>query len=168
MGRVDGHASPVPLEETSPMPTQINPATGETGKAFPELDEQAIDAALAEAERAYRLWRTSDLAERTALLGSIADQFDARREELAAVATFEMGKPLEQGRAEVAKCATAFRYYAEHGPAQLAPLEYAMPHGRAVGHWLPQGPVLAVMPWNFPYWQAVRFMAPAIMAGNVG
>ncbi len=150
------------------MPTQINPATGETGKAFPELDEQAIEAALAEAERAYRLWRTSDLAERTALLGSIADQFDARRDELAAVATFEMGKPLEQGRAEVAKCATAFRYYAEHGPAQLAPLEYAMPHGRAVGHWLPQGPVLAVMPWNFPYWQAVRFMAPAIMAGNVG
>ena len=91
------------------MPTQINPATGETGKAFPELDEQAIEAALAEAERAYRLWRTSDLAERTALLGSIADQFDARRDELAAVATFEMGKPLEQARAEVAKCATAPR-----------------------------------------------------------
>ena len=84
------------------MPTQINPATGETGKVFPELDAQGIEAALAEAERAYRLWRTSGLAERTALLGSIADQFDTRRDELAAAATFEMGKPLEQARAEVA------------------------------------------------------------------
>lgn len=150
------------------MPTQINPATGETGKTFPELDGAAIEQALDEAERAYRQWRLSELGERTALLGRIAEQFDTRQEELARAATFEMGKPIVQARAEVAKCATAFRYYAEHGPRFLTPLQFALPQGRAEGHWLPQGAVLAVMPWNYPYWQAVRFLAPTIMAGNVG
>lgn len=150
------------------MPTQINPATGETGKTFPELDGAAIEQALDDAEQAFRHWRLSDLGERTALLGKIAEQFDTRQEELALAATFEMGKPIVQARAEVAKCATAFRYYAEHGPRFLTPLEFALPQGRAEGHWLPQGAVLAVMPWNFPYWQAVRFLAPTIMAGNVG
>ncbi len=150
------------------MPTQINPATEDTGKVFPELDARAIETALAEAEEAYRAWRTSDLTDRTALLTRIAEQFEARQDELAGAATFEMGKPLAQARAEVAKCATAFRYYAEHGPALLTPLEFALPQGRAMGHWLPQGPILAVMPWNFPYWQVVRFLAPTIMAGNVG
>lgn len=150
------------------MPTQINPATGETGKSFPELDSAAIDAALTRARLAYRDWRLSELADRTALLGKIADQFLARQDDLAAAATFEMGKPIAQARAEAVKCASAFRYYAEHGPALLAPLEFALPEGRAMAHWLPQGPVLAVMPWNFPYWQVVRFLAPTIMAGNVG
>lgn len=150
------------------MPTQVNPATGETGKSYPELNQTAIDGALEDAQRAYRTWRGSSLGERADLLGRIADRFDARRDELAAAATFEMGKPIAQARAEVAKCATAFRYYAEHGPALLAPVEHILPQGRAVSHWQPQGPVLAVMPWNFPYWQAVRFLAPTIMAGNVG
>ena len=150
------------------MPTQINPATGESGKSYPELDDRAIDAALDEAVAAFRHWRTSDLNDRVDLLNRIADQFDARQEELAAVATLEMGKPIAQARTEVAKSASAFRYYAEHGPAQLAPIDHDMPQGAARSHWLPQGPVLAIMPWNFPYWQAVRFMAPTIMAGNVG
>ena len=79
-----------------------------------------------------------------------------------------MGKTRKSAIAEVQKCVAGFRYYAEHGPAMLAARHIAVPGGRASMHWLPVGPVLAIMPWNFPYWQVVRFMAPTIMAGNVG
>ena len=151
------------------MPTQVNPATGQRGREYPQWGQAQVLRALEAAQRGYAAWRGSSLAERADLLGRIADSFDARRDELAAAATFEMGKPIAQAKAEVAKCATAFRYYADHGPAQLAPVEHDLPQGRkAMSHWLPLGPVLAVMPWNFPYWQVVRFLAPTIMAGNVG
>lgn len=148
------------------MFTSINPATGEPGDSFAELTGDEIEARLARAHAAYREWRVSDLTERSALLERIADRFDAEAERLAGIATREMGKTFKSSLAEVRKCAGGFRYYAEQGPAMLEAV--AIPGGKASARWLPIGPVLAVMPWNFPYWQVVRFLAPTIMAGNVG
>jgi len=150
------------------MFTSINPATGEAGERFAELTKDEIEATLAKAHDAFRSWRASDYSERTALLGRIADRFEANKRALAEIATREMGKTLKSAIAEVQKCADGFRHYAEHGPAMLEPQTIELPHGKAVARWLPMGPVLAVMPWNFPYWQVVRFLAPTIMAGNVG
>lgn len=149
------------------MFTSINPATGEAGATFAALDDDAIEAALTRAEAAFRSWRASDIAQRTALLTAIADRFEANKRHLAETATKEMGKTLASAIAEVEKCIAGFRHYADKGPGYLAPIETKTASGRAVGHWLPLGPILAVMPWNFPYWQAVRFLAPTILAGNV-
>lgn len=150
------------------MFVSINPATGEEGARFEALDDDGIEGALVRAEAAYRSWRVSEIAQRTALLTAIADQFEANKQHLAETATKEMGKTLASAIAEVDKCIAGFRYYAKNGPAFLAPMEAKTVSGRLVGHWLSLGPILAVMPWNFPYWQAVRWLAPTILAGNVG
>jgi succinate-semialdehyde dehydrogenase/glutarate-semialdehyde dehydrogenase len=150
------------------MFTSINPATGEAGATFAALDDDAIEAALTRAEAAFRSCRASDIAQRTALLTAIADRFEANKRHLAETATKEMGKTLASAIAEVEKCIAGFRHYADKGPDYLAPIETKTASGRAVGHWLPLGPILAVMPWNFPYWQVVRWLAPTILAGNVG
>ena len=150
------------------MFTSINPATGEAGDRFAELTIDETEARVARAAAAYKTWRATDYATRTALLNAIADQFTAHRERLAEIAVREMGKTLKSSLAEVDKCASGFRYYAEHGPGMLAPHRISTASGPASARWLPMGPVLAVMPWNFPYWQVVRFLAPTIMAGNVG
>jgi len=155
------------MKETR-MFTSINPATGEAGATFAALDDDAIEAALTRAEAAFRSWRASDIAQRTALLTAIADRFEANKRHLAETATKEMGKTLASAIAEVEKCIAGFRHYADKGPDYLAPIETKTASGRAVGHWLPLGPILAVMPWNFPYWQVVRWLAPTILAGNVG
>ncbi|MHA6722206.1 NAD-dependent succinate-semialdehyde dehydrogenase [Sphingomonas sp. RS2018] len=144
----------------------VNPATGETFATYAALSDDEIETKVVAAAEEYRRWRLTPHAERTALLAAIADGFDARKQALAEMATREMGKTLSSAIAEVEKCASAFRYYAEHGLALLADTE--LPDGKGVARWQPLGPVLAIMPWNFPYWQAVRFIAPTIMAGNVG
>lgn len=146
----------------------INPATGETFARHEEHDDAEVEARLKRAADAYRSWRTSSYEERTALLGRIADTIDAQKQALAEMAVREMGKTLKSAIAEVEKSASAFRYYAEHGPALLQDTQVETASGPATARWLPLGPVLAIMPWNFPYWQVVRFLAPAIMAGNVG
>jgi len=150
------------------MFTSINPATGEAGDSIQEFDADQIETALARAETAYRAWRLAPIETRAALLRAIADQFEANKRHLAETATREMGKTLAAGIAEVEKCVAGWRHYAEHGPAYLESTRVETAGGHAVAHWLPMGPVLAVMPWNFPYWQVVRFLAPAIMAGSVG
>ena len=150
------------------MFTSINPATGEAGATFVALDDDGIEAALARAEATFRSWRASDIGQRTALLTAIADRFEANKQHLAETATKEMGKTLASAIAEVEKCIAGFRHYAAKGPDYLTPVETKTASGRAVGHWLPLGPILAVMPWNFPYWQVVRWLAPTILAGNVG
>jgi len=150
------------------MFTSINPATGEPGASFAELTAGEIEAKVAAAHDAYRAWRISDVATRTALLEAIADQFEANKQRLAEIATREMGKTLKSAIAEVEKCAGGFRHYAKAGPAMLEPRTIPTASGSAIARWLPMGPVLAVMPWNFPYWQVVRFLAPTILAGNVG
>ncbi|MBY8828711.1 NAD-dependent succinate-semialdehyde dehydrogenase [Hephaestia mangrovi] len=150
------------------MFTSINPATGEAIATIAELTAPEIEARVQRAHDAFRDWRTTDYATRTALLERIAEQFEANKRRLAEIATREMGKTLKSALAEVEKCAAAFRHYAQNGPAMLADHDVAVATGTATARWLPMGPVLAVMPWNFPYWQVVRFAAPTIMAGNVG
>ena len=146
------------------MFTSINPATGAPGDSFAELRADEIETKVARAQQAFRAWRITDYATRTALLERIAEQFEANTHRLAEIATREMGKTLKSAIAEVEKCAAGFRHYAQEGPAMLAPRQFP----GATATWHPMGPVLAVMPWNFPYWQVVRFLAPTIMAGNVG
>ncbi|MEO5867781.1 MAG: NAD-dependent succinate-semialdehyde dehydrogenase [Sphingomonas sp.] len=150
------------------MFTSINPATGEAGESFVELTAAEVEAKVERAQAAYRAWRTTDYGARAALLEKIAEQFEANKHRLAEIATREMGKTLKSAIAEVEKCAGGFRHYAQHGPAMLASREIPLATGKAAARWLPIGAVLAVMPWNFPYWQVVRFLAPTIMAGNVG
>jgi succinate-semialdehyde dehydrogenase/glutarate-semialdehyde dehydrogenase len=147
----------------------VNPATGEEIATYPELTSDELEAKLARAASAYRRWRATPLEERSALLVRIADLYQTDRERLARMATLEMGKTFSAALAEVDKCAAGFRHYAKFGPEMLAPMRQPVAGGgTAELHWLPIGPVLAIMPWNFPFWQAVRFIAPAIMAGNVG
>jgi succinate-semialdehyde dehydrogenase/glutarate-semialdehyde dehydrogenase len=147
----------------------INPATFETIASFTELTPGQIEQKLAAATAAFAGWRVTGLAERTALLNRLADQYDANKQKLARTATQEMGKTYASSIAEVEKCAAAFRHYAQHGPAMLAPKTNQLSTGGSAEiHYLPLGPILAIMPWNFPYWQAVRFLAPTILAGNVG
>jgi succinate-semialdehyde dehydrogenase/glutarate-semialdehyde dehydrogenase len=147
----------------------VNPATGEEIAIYPELTKPQVDAKVDKAVSAFRAWRTVPVADRAALLERIAEQYEANSERLAQMAVAEMGKTHASALAEVQKCAAAFRHYAQQGPAMLAPTPIEMAGGgSAEVRYLPQGPVLAVMPWNFPYWQAVRFIAPTLLAGNVG
>lgn len=147
----------------------INPATGEKGATFAELTADEMDVRVAKATDAFQRWRLVPLVERAALLERIAERFDADADALARTATEEMGKTYKSALAEVQKCAAAFRHYAQQGPAMLTTERFDLGGGKqAEGHWLPLGPVLAIMPWNFPYWQAVRFLAPALLGGNVG
>ncbi|MAC11346.1 MAG: NADP-dependent succinic semialdehyde dehydrogenase [Sphingorhabdus sp.] len=145
-----------------------NPATGEQLESYAELTEGEIETKLAKAADRYADWRQSDYKTRTDLLASIADAFESRSEELGRQITLEMGKTFASAKAEAEKCATAFRFYAENGPALLEDQPWERADGKVYTRYLPMGPVLAVMPWNFPLWQAVRFLAPTIMAGNVG
>jgi succinate-semialdehyde dehydrogenase/glutarate-semialdehyde dehydrogenase len=150
------------------MFTSINPATGETGQTFAELTDAQVEARVAKAHETYGAWRVTPLKDRVELLLRIADAFETDKQRLGEIATREMGKTLKSAIAEVEKCVAGFRYYAEHGPALLAPTKIEVPNGTATAQWLPMGVVLAVMPWNFPYWQVIRFVAPSILAGNVG
>ncbi|UVI40156.1 NAD-dependent succinate-semialdehyde dehydrogenase [Qipengyuania spongiae] len=151
------------------MITTTNPATGETIAEYETLDANGIDSKLETAIRAYRDWRTSPVEKRSQVLDKLGALYEDRTEELAKLAVTEMGKPITQARSEVEKCASLFRYLAKAGPDMLESEFWDLADGgRAEGRWLPQGPVLAVMPWNFPYWQVARFLAPTIMAGNVG
>lgn len=145
-----------------------NPATGETLATYAELTDAELEARLAAAHAAFRAWRTTPIEERTALLSRIADRFEDQKQRLAEMAVREMGKTMKSAVAEVEKCVAGFRHYADHGPDYLKPASVEVSSGSATARWLPIGVVLAIMPWNFPYWQVVRFLAPAIMAGNVG
>ncbi|MFF5210940.1 NADP-dependent succinic semialdehyde dehydrogenase [Streptosporangium sp. NPDC000396] len=149
----------------------INPATGETLKTFEPLSEHDLNQRLALAAAEFETYRTTDFKQRAAWMQSAAALLDAEQEEVARLVTTEMGKPLAASRSEAAKCARAMRYYADHAEEFLAdePADApAVGARRAYARYQPLGPVLAVMPWNFPLWQVIRFAAPALMAGNVG
>ncbi|MFF5439435.1 NADP-dependent succinic semialdehyde dehydrogenase [Streptomyces achromogenes] len=152
----------------------VNPANGETLKTYEPMDEDELERRLELAEATFRTYRTTSFAERARLLDEAARLLDEDQDEIGRVVTTEMGKPVRQARAEAAKCAKAMRWYAEHAERLLADEEPAEADVRDSGasrvrvRYRPLGPVLAVMPWNFPLWQVVRFAAPALMAGNVG
>jgi succinate-semialdehyde dehydrogenase/glutarate-semialdehyde dehydrogenase len=149
----------------------VNPATGELVATYDEMTDAQLDTAIAAAATAFRDYRRTTFARRAGWLRAAADILDAERDAVAALMTTEMGKPIAQARAEAAKCATACRFYAENAERYLA--HEPVPAGEvgaseAYAIYQPLGVVLAVMPWNFPLWQAMRFAAPALMAGNVG
>ncbi|MEX2980341.1 NADP-dependent succinic semialdehyde dehydrogenase [Streptomyces sp. C36] len=152
----------------------VNPANGETIKRFDALGPEETERRLAAADAAFRQYRTTGFAERARLLERAAGLLDEDREDIARTMTTEMGKPLAAARAEAAKCAKAMRWYAAHAEELLAdelPPETDVRDAGAVRarvHYRPLGVILAVMPWNFPLWQVMRFAAPALMAGNVG
>ncbi|HEY2389099.1 MAG TPA: NAD-dependent succinate-semialdehyde dehydrogenase [Candidatus Binatia bacterium] len=145
----------------------INPATGAVIATYRPHGPAEIEERLAKAASAFERWRLTSLADRTALLVRIADLLEERRERYARLMTDEMGKLLGDARAEVTKCATACRYYAEHAAAMLAPETVPTEMTKSYVVFDPLGPVLAVMPWNFPFWQLFRFAAPGLAAGNV-
>jgi succinate-semialdehyde dehydrogenase/glutarate-semialdehyde dehydrogenase len=146
----------------------INPATGETIRTFAALSADELEDKLALASAAFAGHRLSSFADRAKKMFAAADIFENEQDRFARLMTLEMGKPLEQARAESAKCATACRYYAEHAERFLAEEPIGGATGRCFLRFEPLGAVLAVMPWNFPFWQVVRFAAPTLMAGNVG
>src|SRR5829696_9195785 len=144
----------------------LNPATGERLAEYPAFSDADVDAALDRAAAAQTGWAALPIAERAAVLGRAAAVLRAESRELALLVTREMGKPLAEARAEVEKCATACDYYAEHAADFLADEPVATSADRSWIGYEPVGVVLAVMPWNFPLWQVLRFAAPALMAGN--
>jgi succinate-semialdehyde dehydrogenase/glutarate-semialdehyde dehydrogenase len=163
------------LQEVLSMPiATVNPASGETLKTYDALSAGEVEQRIATADTAFATYRNTTFGDRAILLGHAADLLEEDEQDIARVMTTEMGKPLAQARAEVAKCVKAMRWYAaraehlladEH-PATTDAEDSGAGHVRVV--YRPLGVVLAVMPWNFPLWQVVRFAAPALMAGNVG
>ena len=149
----------------------INPATGETVRTYEPLSEAELEQRLAWAATAFASYRHTDFVERAAWMRTAGEILDRDCEAVARVMTAEMGKTFLSAQAEVRKCAMACRYYADHSAEFLAD-EPADPTAvgarQAFARYQPLGPVLAVMPWNFPLWQVMRFAAPALMAGNVG
>ena len=146
----------------------INPATGEVIGSTQVFDDKSIEQAVQLAKRRARLWAQSGFSERRVLLDAVADQLDDGRERLAEQVTREMGKLIGEARAEVEKCAWVCRYYAESAEGFLDDEIIQTDARRSLVAHQPLGPVLAVMPWNFPLWQVFRFAAPAVAAGNVG
>jgi succinate-semialdehyde dehydrogenase/glutarate-semialdehyde dehydrogenase len=152
----------------------VNPANGETLKTYEAMGDEEIERRLQLAEATFRTYRTSTFAERARLMHRAADLLDEDQQDIGRIMTTEMGKPVKQARAEAAKCAKSMRWYADHAQELLADEEPAASDvtdsggSRALVRYRPLGPVLAVMPWNFPLWQVIRFAAPALMAGNVG
>ena len=146
----------------------VNPATGEVLATF-ELHAAAdVEKRVERAVEASRLWRRTSFAERARVVTRAAELLESEREPFGRLMTQEMGKPITAAMEESAKCATACRYYAEHAERQLANREIATNDQVSLVAFQPLGVVLAIMPWNFPFWQVIRFAAPAIMAGNVG
>ena len=150
----------------------INPATGETVKEFAPHDAAEVERRIQQADDAFRALKSTTFAQRAGWLRKVADLVEAEADQTAALLTLEMGKTLDQAKAEVLKCAKGLRYYADHAEEHLAdePLEDAskVNASRAYARYQPLGAVLAVMPWNYPLWQVIRFAAPALMAGNTG
>ena len=146
----------------------INPATGELLKSFRALDDPEIDAALARAAGAFRVNSARSFRDRAQRMTRAAELLESRAKDYGRTMTLEMGKPIGAAVAEVKKCASVCRYYAENAEAHLADERIATSAAESYVRYEPLGPVLAVMPWNFPFWQVFRFAAPALMAGNVG
>jgi succinate-semialdehyde dehydrogenase / glutarate-semialdehyde dehydrogenase len=145
----------------------INPATGRLIRRYLEHGAADVDRLVERAANAFQTWHRTAFAERAALLRRAADVLRAGKPEFARLMTEEMGKPIGQAAAEVEKCAWGCQFFAEHAERMLAPEPVATEASRSLVRFDPLGPILAVMPWNFPFWQVFRAAAPALMAGNV-
>src|SRR2546428_5560567 len=148
--------------------SSINPSSGEVLESFEEATSAALERVLAHAWQAFLGWRECTFAERAARLREVARVLGAKKVQYAGLVAVEVGKPVAQGEAEVEKCAWGCEYYAEHAARFLAEEPRETDAARSYVRFDPLGPVLAVMPWNFPFWQVFRFAVPALMAGNAG
>ncbi|MFN8336688.1 MAG: NAD-dependent succinate-semialdehyde dehydrogenase [Cyclobacteriaceae bacterium] len=146
----------------------INPATGETIKSYTLHTDQEVSDKINAVHNAWLSWKESSFEQRSALLNKMSDVLTSRKTELAKLMALEMGKPVTQGIAEVEKCASVCRYYADHAKEQLADMIIETEASKSFVAFKPIGVVLAVMPWNYPFWQVFRFLAPALAAGNCG
>lgn len=146
----------------------INPATGELLKKFAALSDAEIEKKLERAAETFSLYRALPFAKRAAFMLKAAEILESEKEPLGRLMTTEMGKPFRAAVEEAAKCAWVCRYYAENAERFLSDEVVETPASRSYVRYQPLGPILAVMPWNFPFWQVFRFAAPALMAGNVG
>ncbi len=146
----------------------INPATGQTEKTYPAHTPAEVEAILQRAADTFADYRTTRYAERARHLINAADLFEGEAPDIARIVTIEMGKTFASARGEASKCALGLRWFAEHAEWLLADQPIATGASRSYVHYQPIGVVLAIMPWNFPLWQVVRFAAPALMVGNVG
>jgi succinate-semialdehyde dehydrogenase/glutarate-semialdehyde dehydrogenase len=145
-----------------------NPATGEVIRTFEPLSAAQIEAKLQLAADAFKRHRRTSFPERAAKMTRLAEILEKEKDDCAHLMTLEMGKPLKAAVAEAMKCASGCRYYAENAEKFLADELIETGARRSFVRYLPSGPILAIMPWNFPFWQVMRFVAPALMAGNVG
>ena len=144
----------------------VNPATGETLAAYPWASQDDVEQAIALADAGFRQWRTETVAHRAQKLRDLGAALRHRAEEMAQMMSREMGKPIAQARGEVTKSANLCDWYAEHGPAMLQTEATQVENQNAVIEYRPLGPILAVMPWNFPLWQVLRGAVPILLAGN--
>lgn len=144
-----------------------NPATGEIEREFDELTDADVPQILSRSAEAFASWRATPATKRAEMMKRIADAYDARQDELAKLISTEMGKPLAEAQGEAALAGAIYRWYGEHGPDLLAP-EVLDPQGadESLVETMPVGPLIGVMPWNFPYYQVARFAGPNLMAGN--
>jgi succinate-semialdehyde dehydrogenase/glutarate-semialdehyde dehydrogenase len=146
----------------------VNPATEQLEEHFEAQSRSEVEARLGQATSAFAAYRKTSFEERAGYLIATANLFDEQAETIARMVTTEMGKTLVSAKAEVTKCSMALRWFAEHGETLLADQPIATGATRSYVHYQPIGPVLAIMPWNFPLWQVIRFLAPALMVGNAG
>jgi succinate-semialdehyde dehydrogenase/glutarate-semialdehyde dehydrogenase len=146
----------------------VNPATGKTIKTYEEITPAEVEAIIKQSHEAHLAWKRTDFAHRAGLMKKAAAVVRARAEEWAVLAAQEMGKPIRDGRGEAEKCAWVCDYYAENAESILQNEMIETDATRSYAAFRPLGVVLAVMPWNFPFWQVFRFAAPALMAGNAG
>ncbi len=146
----------------------INPATGETLKTFEPLTDSEIEAKLQQAQLAFEQYRKTTFSQRAEWLNQAGAIFESDRDRFANIMTTEMGKTFKSARAEVEKCALGCRFYAERAAEFLADVPVSTDATQSFLRYQPLGAILAIMPWNFPFWQVVRFAAPTLMAGNVG
>ncbi|HXR54294.1 MAG TPA: NAD-dependent succinate-semialdehyde dehydrogenase [Acidimicrobiales bacterium] len=148
--------------------TTVNPTTGKVEATFDQHTPAEVEAKVEQAARAFDTYRRTTFAERAGWMRAAADLYDGEQPDIARLLTTEMGKTFAAAKGEVAKCALCMRWYADRAEGFLADEMVESAAGRSFIRYQPLGPVLAVMPWNFPLWQVVRFAAPALMAGNVG
>lgn len=144
----------------------INPSTGETIQTYPEMPDDEVKKIIDQADEAFQEWRAGSMDDRAGILACLGGIFAERRQELAELMAAEMGKPLRQGLGEIDKCAWVCDYYAKEGPGFLRSEEVATDASRSFVTFEPHGVILAIMPWNFPFWQVMRFAAPTLLAGN--
>lgn len=143
-----------------------NPTSGEIIATYPLQSAAELETALQQSASAFAQWRNTEMAQRVKVLRQLGEQLRQRQEQLATLATLEMGKPIAQARAEVLKCASLCDWYAEHGPSMLADQPTLVENQQAWQSFRPLGVILAVMPWNFPYWQVLRGAVSMLLAGN--